>query len=190
MGQCRSIVLLVALVGAVPALAQRKPPPIIRVPAPVTINTVPTREACGDWQVEPLIKGLYLASTGNQSGSRLGVLCNADGCTSVFNPRINCEDKAKYPALLNSPSGAYNQILTCEVIGESYLLSLSDEDAIQEAMSIGGTIGIAFPMQSGEFNVSRFSMTGAARAYARAAQLARNSPARGSSQPSVKDTRY
>jgi hypothetical protein len=42
-------------------------------------------------------------------------------------------------------------------------------------MSVGGMIGFAFPMKSGDFKVARFSLTGSARASARAQQFASGS---------------
>jgi hypothetical protein len=163
-----TLILAAALVGA----AQKAPP----VVSPPPIYRMPQSEQYGDWSVQSLGGTMYMASTGNSSGSKFGEICDADGCLAFFNPQVECEDGHRYPALVNSPSGAVNVVLTCKKIDDLYLLTLPDATTLTDPLSIGGELGIAFPMQSGQFAVSRFSMTGGLRACARAEQLATPAP--------------
>jgi hypothetical protein len=118
--------------------------------------------------------GWYVASTVNDAGSAFGVLCNQSGCSFFVNPQITCDENASYPALINAPSAGYTAKLTCTHYdkGKSAVLLFENDQALIDALSVGGNLGVAMPMQSGEFKVSRFSLTGALRGYARAAQLA------------------
>ena len=120
-----------------------------------------------------------MTTTPNASGSALGVVCDASGCVSFINPQIDCNEKSSYPALVSSPAGSASISLTCRHLGERRLYILSDISPLVDVMTIGGTIAIAFPMPNSEFSVSRFSLTGAARAYARIAQLAHASTSTG-----------
>lgn len=155
-------------------LGPQKRPPVVTPPPIVRLSP---DEQYGDWIVQDLGSNLYMASTGNSSGSRFGELCDAGGCIAFFNPQIVCEDGHAYPALINSPAGAVNLQLTCKKVDALYLLTLPDASDLTDPLSIGGQLGIAFPMQSGEFAVSRFSMTGGLRACARTEQLAKPSTA-------------
>lgn len=141
-------------------------------------------EQYGDWTVTQLTPGSYIALTVNNGDARFGTFCSPKMCTAFFDNGSTCENGAKYPVLLNSPSGAYPEIAVCEKIGNRHLLEMPLQGDVSNAMSVGGTLGIAFPMQSGQFQVSRFSMTGAARASARASQLAQARPAN-SQQPAT-----
>ncbi len=155
---------------ASPVVAQGRHPPISPPPI-VRVSPETSTEVFGSWSVGKFGENFSIATTANQGQSVLGVMCDYSGCVTFFNPHITCEDKASYPALINSPGGAFSDNLTCRKIGDNFVYALSSENPVIEAMSIGGTLGVAFPMQSGEFTVSRFSLTGGARAYARAAQL-------------------
>jgi hypothetical protein len=166
-----AVVALAVLALSSGAEAQRKraasPPPIITVaPSPAPTETY------GDWIVRRLTATAFFASTANDGGAVLGSICNAGGCTAFLNPKISCEPDHDYPALVNAPGGSFSTQLHCEKIEDLLLYSFSVEGDMVDAMSIGGVLGVAFPMASGEFKVSRFSLTGAARATARAQQLA------------------
>ena len=151
------------------AEAQKKRPPVI---SPPPIVRVPD-EHYGAWTVSWFATDTWLATTPNDAGSAFGAVCSKKGCSTFINPQITCDQDATYPALVNAPSAAFAATLTCIHFGKIGLLVFSEDKAILDAMSIGGNIGVAFPMQSGEFKVSRFSLTGGMRAYARASQLAK-----------------
>jgi hypothetical protein len=144
---------------------------------PASPVPTPTSEVYGDWSVTLFDGGISMATTSNNAGSVFGVFCTrTSACTAFFNPKIPCEDGSKYPALFNAPSAAYPEVMQCEKVGDSFLLEVALEGAVADAMSVGGQLGIAFPMKSGQFEVSRFSLTGAARAAARAQQMINEAP--------------
>ena len=151
-----------------PMVLPPPPPPHIQlnVPAPVLLP----EETYGDWFVANISTSFSIASTKNDAGSVLGSICGADGCFVFFNPKIRCTEDQQYPALINAPAAAYNVVMTCKKFGDLLIYTMPLEGAITDAMSVGGVLGVAFPMASGEFKVSRFSLTGAARATARASQ--------------------
>ena len=154
------------------------PPPItFDRPAPVipTVTLPPSSEGYGDWTVRGS-GGVYIAATTNSVNAVFGSICDKDGCTAFVNPLLDCEVGAKYPVLINSPAGSFTPSLLCEKVDDRRIYSLPIEGNVADSMSIGGVIGFAFPMESGEFKVQRFSLTGAARAAARAGQLANAKP--------------
>lgn len=159
------LILALSALGAAPALGQTRPPPI-------NIQVAPQTERYGDWSAQQLSDTAYMATTTNDAGSLFGTLCTATSCSAIINPKIECDPGGKYPALVNTPGGSFPTSLLCEAVGEVLLYSFDLTDNLTDAMSIGGVIGLAFPMESGEFKVSRFSLTGAARATARIQQLA------------------
>lgn len=117
--------------------------------------------------------GLAMSFIQNSSKSLFGTVCSRGKCDAFLDPKISCDDGAEYPALINAPSAAFHVRVRCSEMkdgGTYYILSL--DGGVADAMSVGGILGIAFPMQSGQFRVERFSLTGAARAAARASQLA------------------
>lgn len=156
-----------------PAMAAKKAPP---PPPPITFDRPSSApapsERFGDWEVTFGGGSLYIATTSNTAKAAFGSICDDTGCVAFFNPKIDCVEGDGYPALINAPAASYSVSLKCEKIDDFKIYSLPIEGAIADAMSVGGVLGIAFPMASGEFKVSRFSLTGAARASARAAQLA------------------
>lgn len=159
------------LLGALALIASpcgAKPPRINLAPPPALKQT----ETFGDWTVTYTDKTLVIASVGNNAGAVFGSICYKGHCSAFFNPQIDCKDGDEYPALVNAPAAAFGVSLKCEKTGEIFLYTLPLEGGVAEAMSVGGVLGIAFPMQSGEFQVARFSLTGAARSSARASQIA------------------
>ena len=144
------------------------PPPRIQlnVPSP---DTIPD-ETFGDWRVVNIGRELSIASTKNDAESVFGTICSTTGCFAFFNISIGCTENGKYPALINAPAAAYTLIMTCYKLGDKLMYTVPIEGPIADAMSVGGVLGMAFPLASGEFKVARFSLTGAARATARASQ--------------------
>jgi len=148
----------------------------VAISAPPVIDVAPAPdETIGDWTISPLGNGAAIASTSNSAGARFGTICDKAGCVAFFNPSIKCENGHSYPALVNAPAAAFSVTMQCEKVGDLLIYDIPMEGGITEAMSVGGVIGFALPMASGEFKVARFSLTGAARAAARAQQLTRPS---------------
>lgn len=167
---CAVIVVGISLFSSA-AFSKPNPPP-----APPVVITTPrfTPENYGDWQIVRLTQTAYMAGVKNSSGLTFGTICNSSGCTAFFDVKIPCANDAKYPSLINAPSSAFPATLLCEKVDNFTIYSTELEGNIADAMSVGGVLGIAFPMESGEFRVARFSLTGAARATARASQLAKS----------------
>jgi hypothetical protein len=142
-------------------------PPAIPAPAP----SVPS-EQYGDWTAYGLGGGLFMATTTNSGGAVFGTICTKETCFAFLNPKLSCTPEAKYPALVNAPAGAFSVEIQCEKVDDLLVYTFDIGGEMANIMSIGGVLGIAFPMASGQFEVSRFSLTGAARAAARVQQLA------------------
>lgn len=156
------------MITAALLLAGAAPPPKIDIAPPLP------RETIGDWEVRDIGEGLVFATVGNNAGSVFGTLCSRDSCGTFFNPKISCVAGRKYAGLINAPAQAFPVIMTCTKIADLLVYDIPYDDNLADAMSVGGVLGIAFPMESGQFQVSRFSLTGAARASARAQQIARD----------------
>jgi hypothetical protein len=164
-------VLLAAALSSAGQAGQRKkptvsPPPIVRVQSPAPLD-----EKYGLWTVSSRGGDGFLATIRNDAGSVFGMLCNNGDCVPFFNPAIACDPGYSYPALINAPSAAAAVIVKCTKYGDVKVLVLPESKPIIDAMTIGGELGIAFPMQSGQFAVSRFSLTGSLKASLRAQEL-------------------
>jgi hypothetical protein len=106
------------------------------------------------------------AATVNDSGGVLGQYCyrEAGSCLWLLANDINCEDGAKYPVLVNTDSGAANTTIRCVKVDGKARYVFEVFDLIDDAVRSASWFGIAFPMEDGRFQVSRFSMQGAAQA--------------------------
>lgn len=178
MGRAWALVVLLLLGSMSPASAQRRGPP---QPIDVKAKPGPT-ERYGEWTAQALADRTFMATTNNREGAVFGVVCSPRNCAAVVNPQIDCDVGDYYPVLVNTPAGSYSPKIQCEKLGDVLVYSFALDDDLTESMSIGGIIGFAFPMASGEFKVVRFSLTGAARATARISQLAQSEPKDASSQ--------
>ena len=110
------------------------------------------------------------AWTGNESGSTFGVLCGQT-CIVYVDFQTECDHGEPYPAMVNSPSGAFNLQLTCHRFNQRYILSTPLSDGFSGTIRGGGEIGFAIPLRSGRFNVARFSLSGALEAVGAAVQI-------------------
>jgi hypothetical protein len=108
------------------------------------------------------------AATVNDSGGVLGQYCfrESGSCLWLLANDINCEDGARYPVLVNTDSGAVSTTIRCIDVDGKARYVFEAFDVIDDAVRKANWFGIAFPMQSGRFQVSRFSMSGAAQAVA------------------------
>lgn len=162
-------VLVSAILFIPEALAQRSrtPPPMMTTPVPQPAPPVMPIERFGDWTVDRF-GAAVLASTANASGSVFGVVCSA-GCVAFFNPALTCTTDQQVPALITTPAGAFTVELRCKIYDKArYLLTTALSTTMIDAMEIGGELGIAFPKEGGQFQVARFSLTGALKASTRA----------------------
>lgn len=121
----------------------------------------------GDWVVSA-DSGLYETYTGNESGSTLGLLCTDTSCSFYLRAGITCESGASYLALINSENGASAQQLSCAPLTlngrTEYVILIGDIESFATTVLSASTVGIAIPMASGQFKVSRFSLRGASKA--------------------------
>jgi hypothetical protein len=152
------------------ASAQRhKPATPIPTPPPIYVPTF-TPERYGQWTVDRFGTG-FTAYVNNTTGAVFGVFCTTS-CVAYLNAATQCDDKADYPALIATPAGAFNVMLTCKVIDKRFILATDLTKGFVDSFEIGGDVGIAFPLEGGQFQVSRFSLIGALKATGRAADLA------------------
>lgn len=176
----KTVAVMMAVSFFIVSAAPKKPPVFRSTPLPppiVNTNIVSPTERYGDWTVAEFGTKSYIATTTNPSGSLFGVVCGST-CTAVINPKIQCKDKQSIPALINSSAGSFSAQLTCLVIDGRYLFSTPVTKTFVDSMEIGGQLGIAFPMESGQFQVARFSLTGSLKAVLRAYDLSPASSAK------------
>lgn len=106
------------------------------------------------------------AATVNDSGGILGQYCFQElgSCMWLLANDTSCEAGAKYPVLVNTDSGATSTSIRCVDVDGKARYVFETFDVIDDAVRSASWFGIAFPMQSGRFQVSRFSMQGASQA--------------------------
>lgn len=142
----------------------------------LSITTLALLFATPSWSDQPVrvkdwifqkTNGMAEAWTVNDSGSQLGVVCStASSCLAYFvSDSGTCEDGSKYPALLNSASGALALSTMCKKIGSDsekprFVLVINEFNQVLDAMLKDHNLGIVIPMASGMFKVARFSLEG------------------------------
>ncbi|RXJ72696.1 hypothetical protein CS022_13730 [Veronia nyctiphanis] len=120
-----------------------------------------------DWMVNTDGAEYYFAATVNNSNDIFGKYCYFDSekCLFLVGVDITCEKGFEYPALVNSEYAAIHVTLHCgDTFGSQNVMVLEPYDDIDLAILQGSQFGIAVPMESGKFQVSRFSLSGAADA--------------------------
>lgn len=123
----------------------------------------------GSWSYGELENGLGMyAGTSNASGGLFVQQCyfEDDACYWIMSSDITCEEKASYPALINSADGASHTELFCFKIGKQFRTAFTDFKLMTRKVNGEGILGVAVPMASGEFRVNRFDMTGGGAAVA------------------------
>lgn len=117
----------------------------------------------GSWTVGPTKDrdGVF-AATINDSGGVLGQYCYWDekGCYWLIATDVKCEENDRYAVLLNAPSGASHQSIRCLKVDGKARYVFENFDSAAKAIKGNGRMGVAFPMESGQFQVSRFSLDG------------------------------
>ena len=141
-----------------------RPPPII-----TPLADRPYTESYGDWTVA--VRPKFIAAyTSNGSHGLFGVACG-ETCVAYTTTDIDCSKGHVSPGLVSSPAGGFSVSFRCAEMDSGSVLVTEFGDPMMQAMEIGGTLGIVTPMANGQFNVSRYSLTGAMKAVARAAEL-------------------
>lgn len=125
-------------------------------------------ENFGSWFTGKTNNNFVFAATTNDNGHLLGQYCSPEtgNCLWILGISTTCKLGDKYPILANSDSGASHLSVHCDEQLEDrkfrYVFSkFNDIDSI-----IKGSlrIGFALPLQSDNFRVIRFDLSGANRA--------------------------
>jgi len=144
----------------------------------------------GSWGAGELTDGAgAFAGTVNDSGALFGQFCyKRDGnCAWLLAISTSCEDGTRYPVLINGGTGSDTAQVICTGTtgdGKSRYV-FSDFDTIGRAIVGAKTIGFAFPMRDGMFQVSRFTLDGSPEALAYLRGIASNF---GSAPPPTRPT--
>lgn len=137
--------------------------------ASVALGAAAEDRRVGDWSVGVLKgnAGAY-AATVNDSGGLLGQYCYREqgACVWLVANDAACEAGNRYRVLVNSDSGAASLEVLCVNLEGKTRFAFTDFEAIDAIVRNARRLGLAFPMENGHFQITRFSLDGAARAVA------------------------
>lgn len=124
-------------------------------------------QSIGPWYVGDMEDGSY-AATFNDSDAIFGKYCyrSENTCIWLLAGTITCNAGEEYPVLINSPNGAATLRVACKPIKGKPRYIFLDPDLMDQAVEKDGQLGVAFPMQSGQFQVTRFNINRATSALA------------------------
>jgi len=135
------------------------------------------QEKFGDWVVSaPNGEDFIFAATGNESGRVLAHSCDfrTGDCMWTLTMNMECEQDHVFAILTNVDQGAEHLSLMC--IGPNrepnqYTYAFTDFEQIDHIIRNSGKISFAIPLESGEFQVSRFNIKGASAAVAKIEEI-------------------
>ncbi len=117
----------------------------------------------GDW-VSQFREGMGEASTHENGVSMFGMLCADSRCRYYFANGIPCESGNNYPLMLTTGVGALALDAICEPMatanGDVMLYWFNESDQLNKVFERSDAIAMAFPLTSGQFRISSFSMNG------------------------------
>ncbi len=117
----------------------------------------------GDW-VSQFRDGMGEASTHENGISMFGTLCADRVCRYYFANSVPCEPGNNYPLMLTTRMGALAFDAICEPMstanGEVMLYWFNESKPLNDALAASEAIGFAFPLTTGQFRISTFSMNG------------------------------
>jgi len=116
----------------------------------------------GKWEVS-VERDFVDAYTVNDQGQRFGISC-AGGCIGMVSPPYGCQQDDPGFALFNSDEGVLLLNLECSVSEGDALYVFHDDPS--DAFKSKTDVAFAFPGIKATFATMRFSMEGAAEAYA------------------------
>lgn len=127
-----------------------------------------TFPASAAWTEGETSDGDLYAATTNDDGQVLAQFCTvADAtCQWVLVTQDTCEvGKTRTPTLISAPAGATSATMACLSTTPSggktlYRLGFYPFDSVDAAFRQTGIVGIAIPLESGQFRVVRFSLVG------------------------------
>jgi hypothetical protein len=127
----------------------------------------------GDWAVGVLEdKTATYAATVNDSGALLSEVCLLESgtCFWVLVMDIRCEGDHQFPLLGSTASGATSLTVTCGGAAEkskgTYRYVFTDWKNFESLIEDSRLVSFAFPLESEQFRVVRFSLSGRADAMA------------------------
>ncbi|HEX6212168.1 MAG TPA: hypothetical protein VF136_15405 [Methylomirabilota bacterium] len=127
----------------------------------------------GRWSVSADSDSYLWASTTNDSGHALGQFCSLSegSCVWLITMSPGCDPGEKYTALANTDAGAEAVGMICggplEGSPGRYGYAFNDFDRLTSLVTRGSSrIGIAIPLNGGQFRVVRFDLQGSQAALA------------------------
>lgn len=121
------------------------------------------RVAHGSWSSQ-FLDGMGEATTHENGTSTFGILCAQGSCRYYFANGIDCEPGGNYPFMITTDSGALTIESVCEPVatanGDILVYWFNENDAMNRAFQQTPVVGFAFPLTSGKFRLSSFSMEG------------------------------
>jgi hypothetical protein len=130
----------------------------------ITTSVFAQSRQFSDWGVGRSTDGESIyAATINDSMGVLGQYCftKNGNCIWLLANDVDCEEGGTYSVLMNSDLGAQNLDIACFTYQGKGKFAFKDFSTIDAAIKKSSYIGFAFPMKSGYFQVSRFSLHGA-----------------------------
>ncbi|MDQ8024274.1 MAG: hypothetical protein REI94_20705 [Moraxellaceae bacterium] len=121
----------------------------------------------GAWAVGATTdKDALYAATVNDSNAVLGQYCFVSdrNCVWLLGNDVNCDTDGSYVILMNSDYSAHTLEIMCFKADGKSKFAFKDFEQIDTAIKKSSYIGFAFPMQNGNFKVSRFNLSGALKA--------------------------
>lgn len=117
----------------------------------------------GKWSSQ-FLEGMGEATTHENGMATFGILCAEQSCRYYFANGIDCEPGGNYPFMITTDSGALTVEGVCEPVstsnGDILVYWFNENDAMNRALQKTPVAGFAFPLTSGNFKVSTFSMEG------------------------------
>ncbi len=117
----------------------------------------------GSWSSQ-FLEGMGEATTHENGTSTFGILCAQGSCRYYFANGIDCEPGGNYPFMITTDSGALTIEGVCEPVatanGDILVYWFNENDAMNRAFQQTPVVGFAFPLTSGKFRLSSFSMDG------------------------------
>lgn len=117
----------------------------------------------GDW-VSQFRDDMGEASTHENGTSMFGMLCADRVCRYYFANGVPCDPGNNYPLMLTTGAGALAMDAICEPMstanGDVMLYWFNESKRLNDALAQSDAIGFAFPLTSGRFKTSTFSMNG------------------------------
>lgn len=146
---------------------------LLSLAALLAVTTFPVladeRMEHAEW-VSEFREGTGEASTKDASMAKFGMLCGEESCRYYYDNGINCEPGSTYPIVIATSAGSIAVETVCAPAeGETTRYWFTDLPQFNDALMQSDTVGIAFPLASGQFKISQFLMNGFGEAVERVA---------------------